>query len=132
MKQAAADALNEAAQTLTKDVRANMEKQGIEERTGQLVGSVEATKATPKKLTVVVKSEVFAKNKDGGLRIPKEPGKYNPAMAGRYKHGVPYGRILEFRPKNPKPFFYTAWYENRKEIREKVIEKIGEAWSKEK
>lgn len=122
VKQAAADALNKAAEELENQIKANMASQGIQERTGALIGSVKYSRATPKKLRVLLKSEVFAKE-------PKEPGKRNPAMKGRYKHGVPYGRIIEFSPHINKPFFYTAWYNKRAQIKKQVIEAIGKEWS---
>ena len=123
VRKAAAEALNEAAAELTQGIRNNMSSQGIRERTGNLVGSIKATKATPKKLSVRVSSEVYAKP-------PKRPGSRNPAMRGRYKYGVPYGRIIEFSPRINKPFFYKTWYQKRKKIYEDVIKAVGEAWSK--
>lgn len=123
VRQAAADALNEAAAELERDITNNMAAQNITSRTGKLRASVKANKATPKKLAIVIKSEVFKP-------APKNPGSRNPAMVGRYKYGVPYGRILEFSPRLKKPFFYTAWYKNRRKIREDVIKAIGEAWAK--
>lgn len=122
VREAAANALNEAASELKQEIRDNMVEQGIQQRTGNLWGSVEATLATPEDAFVMIKSEVFAK-------MPKQPGKFNPAMKNRYKRGVPYGRIIEFgRPQ--KPFFYKAWYDKRKEIKEDVESAIGNAWSK--
>lgn len=122
VKVAAAEALNEAAAQLETRIRENMAKQGIQERSGNLRASLKATKATPKRLKVLLKSEVFAKT-------PRRPGLYNPRMKGRYKWGVPYGRILEFSPRINKPFFYAAWYAERSKIKEEVMEKIGNAWS---
>ena len=121
VKQAAADALNQAGAELKAEVKANMDKQHIKEDTGKLLASIDFTKADKDHLYVLLKSEVYAK-------IPKNPGRDNPAMKGRYKKGVPYGRIIEFGRIN-KPFFYTAWYDKRKEIREQIMEKIGNAWS---
>lgn len=123
VRKAAADALNEAAKELTEQIKNNMAAQGIQQRTGKLAGSIEATIATAKKPVVIVSSEVYAP-------APKQPGKENPAMKGRYKNGVPYGRIIEFSPRIKKPFFYTAWYKKRRQIKEDVIKAIGEAWAK--
>lgn len=124
VRKAAAEALNKAAEELKQEIKNNMASQGIQERTGNLVGSVKASQATDKKLIVKITSEVYAK-------APKEPGKRNPAMRGRYKYGVPYGRLIEFSPRINKPFFYTAWYAKRKQIKEDIIEAIGKAWNKE-
>lgn len=129
VRQAAADALNQAADELEKEMRSNMEKQGIKERTGELKASFKITKATPEKIMVLVNSEVYAKDKSGKKYKPKNPGRDNPDMKNRYRYGVPYGRILEFSPKKSKPFFYTAWYELKKNIKEEVMEKIGNAWA---
>ena len=130
VRRAAADALNEAAEKLERQIKQNMADQGIQEDTGELRGSIKFNEATPKKLAIVIKSEVYAP-------MPKEPGKYNPAMKGRYQNGVPYGRIIEFGVRKDKdgkeirkPFFYTAWYKQRDDIKEAVMEAIGEAWSK--
>lgn len=123
VRKAAADALNEAAKELTEQIKSNMAAQGIQQRTGKLAGSIEATTATEKKLAVIVSSEVYAP-------APKQPGRDNPAMRGRYKNGVPYGRIIEFSPRIKKPFFYTAWYKKRRQIKKDVIEAIGKAWAK--
>lgn len=122
VRQAAADALNEASDEVIKQVKANMSAQGIQEKTGKLRGSVKANKATPKSLNVVIKSEVYKP-------APKRPGWRNPKMRGRYKHGVPYGRIIEFSPRIKKPFFYKAWYEKRKQVKEQVMKAIEGAWS---
>lgn len=122
VRQAAADALNEAAEKLQQDIKNNMAAQGIRQRTGRLIGSVKANTATAKRLNVKITSEVFAK-------APKRPGSRNPRMRSRYKYGVPYGRIIEFSPRINKPFFYTAWYKNRQAIKEQVMEAIGDAWS---
>lgn len=122
VRQAAADALNEAAKEITQGIRENMTAQGIQERTGKLVGSIKTTTATAKSPSVKISSEVFKP-------APKRPGSRNPRMKGRYKYGVPYGRIIEFSPRINKPFFYTAWYKKRNRIKQDVIEKISEAWS---
>ena len=122
VKKAAADALNKAADEMEMQIRENMNAQNIQVRTGKLRASLKATKATPKKLNVLIKSEVFAKS-------PKRPGSRNPRMKGRYKYGVPYGRLLEFSPRINKPFFYTAWYKKRQQIKQEIMETIGNAWS---
>lgn len=122
VRRAAADALNEAASELTQQIKKNMAEQDIENDKGNLIGSIKATKATPKRPSVKVSSEVFKP-------APMKPGSRNPAMAGRYTYGVPYGRIIEFSPRIRKPFFYTAWYAKRKQIKENVIAAIGDAWS---
>lgn len=126
VKQACADALNKAAKDLEAQIEANMSAQGIQNRTGRLRGSVKATTATVKKPVVIIKSDVYAK-------LPKNPnknrrlwGKGNIKYPGR---GVPYGRLLEFSPRINKPFFYTAWYKHKKQIREDIIKTIGEAWN---
>ena len=122
VRQAAADALNEASDEVIKQVKANMSAQGIQEKTGKLRGSVKANRATQKSLNVVIKSEVYKP-------APKRPGWRNPKMRGRYKWGVPYGRIIEFSPRIKKPFFYKAWYEKRKQVKEQVMKAIEGAWS---
>lgn len=126
VREAAAKALNEAAEEMKKQIVSNMAARGIESRTGNLVGSVKFSHATAKRPSVKIVSEVF------NTRLPKKPGARNPRMAGRYpSQGVPYGRILEFSPKFRKynGFFYKAWYDKRKAIRERVIAEIGNAWS---
>ena len=125
VKEAAAEALNEAAAELTARVRENMNAQNIKNDTGRLRASVKYKKTDSRKLAVVVKSEVYKRPN------PKRPGSRNPRMAGRYtSRGVPYGRIIEFSPRIRKPFFYPAWYATRKQIREEIVKQIGEAWSK--
>lgn len=126
VKKACVDALNESAKALENQIKSNMVSQGIHNRTGRLYGSVKSTKATEKKPSVVVKSEVYAK-------LPKNAGK-NRRLWGkgniRYpSKGVPYGRILEFSPRYNRAFFYPAWYKLRKQIKDNIIEEIGKAWS---
>lgn len=146
MKQAVADALNEASDEVVKKIKSNMDKQGIKVRTGKLKGSLEATKATKSAPNVVIKSEVYAplpKNvrrwrsqlssldkkdrhwkrlKSSNLNPMKPKMKY-PAQ------GVPYGRIIEFSPRINKPFFYTAWYETRRAVKARMLAKITKTWS---
>ena len=122
VRQAAADALNEAAAELVAQIKENMNAQNITERTGKLRASIKYNEATAKRPNVLLKSEVFAP-------APRRPGSRNPRMRGRYKYGTPYGRILEFSPRINKPFFYNAWYKRRREIKETVLKKITEAWS---
>ena len=133
VKKAAADVLNEEAQKIENQMLENMNKQGIQERSGNLRRSLKFTEATPEKPYALIKSEVYAVyetgKKKGQKVVVKQPGKRNPAMKGRYRYGVPYGRLLEFSPRLNKPFFYTAWYNTRKETRERIMEKIGNAWS---
>lgn len=127
VRKAAADAINKATDELESQVRENMAQRGIKQRSGRLAGSIKSTVANSKRLSAVVSSEVYA-------RIPKRPGLLNPAMRGKYKYGAPYGRILEFSPKFSKynGFFYTAWYQHRKKIKDDIIQAIGEAWSGKK
>lgn len=115
VRKAAADALNESAEMLESQIKKNMDEQGIKERKGNLRRSLKFSRATEKRLKVVIKSEVYAKNKTVKGRV--------------YENGVPYGRILEFSPKISKPFFYTAWYKMRNEVKDKVMKEIGDAWS---
>lgn len=122
VKEAAVQALNESAEQLKQDIKSNMVAVGIKNRTGQLQGSIKFLPATVKRLNVIIKSEVYKP-------APRRPGWRNPRMKGRYKKGVPYGRIIEFSPRINKPFFYKAWYKNRKAIKDKVMETIGNAWS---
>lgn len=123
VRQAAADALNQAAEDMENRIRVNMQAQGIQEKTGKLRASLKSTKATAKRPAVTIKSEVY-------VQPPKKPGSRNPKMRGRYRYGVPYGRIIEFSPRINKPFFYSAWYEGRKTVKENVINAIEKAWSK--
>ena len=122
VRQAAADALNKSANELKAQIRENMATQNIEERTGALRTSIESNIATPENLAIVIKSEVYKP-------APERPGQRNPAMRGRYRNGVPYGRIIEFSPRINRPFFYTAWYKRKKQIKEDVIKAINKAWS---
>lgn len=122
VRQAAADALNKASEEVVSKIKDNMAAQGIKEDTGKLRGSVKCSKATVKSPNVLIKSEVFKP-------APKRPGSRNPKMRGRYKYGVPYGRIIEFSPRIKKPFFYKAWYEKRNKVKEEVIKEIERAWS---
>lgn len=123
VRKAAADALNEAAKEMKAQIKTNMAEAGIVTRSGRLRASVKSNRATAKNPRIVIKSEVYAEER------PQQPGKRNPAMRGRYKYGVPYGRILEFSPRIRKPFFYKAWYEKRDRIKADIIQKIGEAWN---
>lgn len=130
VREAAAKALNENAEGLISKIKDNMNAQGIHERTGNLRGSIKSIKATAKNPYTRIESEVYARNpKTGELAIPKNPGSRNPAMKGKYKNGVPYGRLIEFSPRINKPFFYTAWYQEKSRIREDIIKAIGKAWS---
>lgn len=122
VRQAAADALNNAADAVVSQIKDNMSSVGIKERTGSLRGSVRFSKATAKSPRVLIKSEVFKE-------APKRPGWRNPKMKGRYKYGVPYGRIIEFSPRIRKPFFYKAWYEKKRAVTEQVTDAISKAWS---
>jgi len=122
VRKAAADALNEAAEQVQQQIKSNMDAQGIQNRTGQLQRSIKITKATPKRLSCKIESEVFK-------AAPKKPGSRNPAMRGRYKYGVPYGRLIEFSPRINKPFFYNAWYKLRNTVKKEVMEAIGDAWN---
>lgn len=129
VKDEAVKALNEASEEVQTKIKINMSTVGIHERTGRLKHSIKVIPATKKNFKAVIQSEVFGP-------VPKEPGKRNPAMRGRYKFGAPYGRILEFSPRKDKegkpiakPFFYSAWYETRKQVSEEIIQKIGKAWS---
>jgi len=122
VRKAAADALNEAAEQVQQQIESNMDAQGIQNRTGQLRRSIKVTKATPKRLSCRISSEVF-------VAAPKKPGSRNPAMRGRYKYGVPYGRLIEFSPRINKPFFYKAWYKLRNRVKNEVMEAIGDAWN---
>ena len=127
VKQAAADALNEASAEVVKAIQANMASAGIVNRTGNLKESVEAEPATAKRPRVLIKSEAVVQappiNKQGSI---------NPGMKGRYADGkATYGRYIEFSPRINKPWFYPAWYAKQREVREKIIDAIGKAWSNE-
>lgn len=121
VKKAAVQALNEASEKVQSAIKTNMTSVGIQERTGELRSSIKVLPATEKNFKATISSEVFKP-------APKNPGKRNPEMKGRYKYGTPYGRIIEFSPRINKPFFYTAWYKERKRITEEIIKKVGEAW----
>lgn len=136
MRTAIANQLNRASKELVSNIRANMAKVGIHERTGKLVGSLEIRDATPETPKTVIWSEVYA-------RRPKRPNwnrhlwrKKGWTMNGlnlgkdlRYpRDGVPYGRILEFSPRFGRPFFYTAWYDKRNAIRERIIQVVRNTW----
>lgn len=126
VRKAAVEALNEEAEKLQQEIKNNLAKQGIKERSGDLVGSVKITKATEKKPSVKVSSEVFK-------AMPKRPNirrrKWGKPDIKYASKGVPYGRIIEFSPRIKKPFFYTAWYKSRNKIKEEIIKAIGNAWS---
>ena len=128
VKKAAAEALNEAAEELQNQIKNNMSAQGIKQDSGALVGSVKFTKATEKRPSVKIYSEVYKP-------LPKRPNsrrrKWGKPSIRYPSQGVPYGRIIEFSPRINRPFFYTAWYGKRREISEKVISAIGRAWSNE-
>lgn len=121
VKKAAVQALNEASEKVQSAIKTNMTSVGIQEKTGELRSSIKVLPATEKNFKATISSEVFKP-------APKNPGKRNPEMKGRYKYGTPYGRIIEFSPRINKPFFYTAWYKERKRITEEIIKKVGEAW----
>lgn len=125
VKQAAADVLNAAADEIVSQMQKNMNASGIQNRTGKLRGGIEIKKATTENISVMIKNEVVSDKE------VKKPGKFNPAMKGRYKGGVPYGRLLEFAPrfKGKYSFFYKSWYEKRNKVKKEIMEKIGNAWS---
>lgn len=126
VRKAAVDALNEAAEKLQHEIKTNMATVGINSRNGDLVGSIKFTKATEKRPSVKVYSEVYK-------AMPKRPNirrrKWGKPDIKYARRGVPYGRILEFSPRIRKPFFYTVWYKERNKIKEEVIKAIGQAWS---
>lgn len=124
VRQEAAEALNGMAEFMENKIKSSMSQVGIHDDTGALRGSVKFTRAKPDKLKVTIKSEVYKP-------APKNPGSRNPNMIGRYKKGVPYGRILEFSThyKKYNGFFYTQWYNNRDAVREYIKESISKAWS---
>lgn len=122
VQQAAVDALNGMADYMEQQIENNISKAGIKEDTGALKDSIKTTRAKIGKYSVVISSEVYKP-------APENPGSRNPSMAGRYKKGVPYGRILEFSPHYNRPFFYTAWYNSRDAVKEYIISQIGKAWS---
>lgn len=126
VREACAEALNEASKELQQQILTNMASQGIQNRTGRLRGSIDANLATADKPVVVIKSEVYA-------HMPKRPNK-NRRLWGKSpikygKRGVPYGRLIEFSPRINRPFFWTAWYKHKKRVKEDIIKAIGEAWS---
>lgn len=133
--QAGCDVINEEAAKLVGQIKAEMDIVGINERSGDLKGSVKiTTKASVKKPNVIIKSEVFAKDKNGKKHMVVNPGSRqrdgSRAMtANDYKDGVPYGRILEFSPRYKKPFFFKVWDREKARIDHDVREKIGVAWS---
>ena len=125
MKREAADALNNAAEEVIRQVRTNMNEQGIHEISHNLANSIQYDKATPDRLKVLVKSEAVTEG-------PKNPGKINPAMKGRYPEGkAVYGRLIEFSPRIGRPFFYTAWYKKRVKIRGEMVGLIARLWDEE-
>ena len=145
VKKAAIDELNKASEKLVSKMKSNMRAQGIRVRTGKLISSFEIKKATvtPLMPKCIIYSEVYKplpkrvqawrnlwesstnKQRNTLRRFKGRPSKYRyPAQ------GVPYGRIIEFSPRINKPFFYKAWYEEQKAVRESIILAIGMAWSK--
>lgn len=127
VRQAAADALNEAADEIKQQMVSNLVAQGITNRTGTLYSSIEFDPATAKRPRVLIKSEasVDAPPMD-------RQGIINPAMKGRYTDDkVPYGRLIEFSPRIKKPFFYKAWYDKMNQVKDDIINRIGKAWAKQ-
>lgn len=124
VRQEAANALNGMAEYMESQIKSSMSKVGIKDDKGALRGSIKFTRAKPDKLNVMIESEVYKP-------APKKPGSRNPDMIGRYKKGVPYGRILEFSThyKKYNGFFYTPWYNNRDAVREYIKLSISKAWS---
>lgn len=131
VRQAAADALNEAADEIKQQMLANMSAQGITDKTGRLRASVEYDYATAKRPRVLIKSEAVV-----DAPVLDKQGSINPGMKGRYTAGAsfdqaPYGRFIEFSPRIRKPWFYTAWYDKMNSAKEKVIQAISKAWAKQ-
>lgn len=133
--QAGCDVINEEAAKLVGQIQSEMDVVGINERTGNLKGSVKiTTKASVKKPNVIIKSEVFALDKDGKKHMVVNPGSRQGAGSramtyNDYKDGVPYGRILEFSPRYNRPFFFKVWDREKSRINREVRQKIGVAWS---
>lgn len=126
VRQAAADALNKAADEIKQQMLTNMAAQGIEEKSGRLRASVEYDYATAKRPRVLIKSEVFVDAPE-----PDRQGSINPGMKGRYSDNkAPYGRFIEFSPRIRKPWFYKAWYDKMDSAKQRVIDAIGKAWAK--
>jgi len=130
VRQAAADALNEASDEIKFQIIRNLQEQGVQNRTGNLYFSIDIDYATAKRPRALIKSEAVV----DAPPLDKQ-GSINPAMKGRYTAGpaynqTPYGRLIEFSPRIRKPFFYTAWYEKMKSVKEKIINGVGEAWAK--
>lgn len=124
VRQAAADALNKAADELKNEMIQNLSKQGIEQKTGRLVASVELDYATAKRPRVLIKSEAFV-----DAPALDRQGLINPGMKGRYgDNRAPYGRFIEFSPRIRKPWFYTAWYDRMASIKQDIIQEISKAW----
>lgn len=100
--EAAMDAANRDLEAAAHDVAANISNVGIKRRSGRLIASIKVRRAairggrtTPGRLTADAMNPT----------IPKRPGLRNPRMTGRYRHGAPYARFLEFSERLRRPFF---------------------------
>lgn len=130
VKLAAVKAINDASSEVVTAIKSNMDKVGIVERTGKLRDSIKVEPATTKNYTAVILSDASKPApKDAGKRNPKVKNAYTVVINGKVVKGTPYGQIIEFSPRIDKPFFYTAWYEKRKKVKEELISKIGDAWN---
>lgn len=136
MREALARQLNRASDEVVSQIKSNMARVGINSRTGRLVGSLKIRRATPKSPRCVIYSEVYAvkvAKPNWNRHLWKQKGWYmNGLKLGqdlRYPtDGVPYGRILEFSPRLNKPFFYKAWYDKQKSVKERILWTVRNCW----
>lgn len=125
--EAAMEAANRDIEAAAKDVAANISNVGIKRRSGRLLASIKVRRAgvrggrtTPGRLTVDAINPV----------IPKRPGLRNPRMAGRYRHGAPYARFIEFSERLRRPFFEPVIEKWRPVISSDIRRAFNEARNK--
>lgn len=133
-QQACVDALNEAADTVVKNMGQVFDEGRVVSRTGRLRGSLgNYTRAKVVGTTKGKKLLHAAIHTDKDTEVTaKNPGSRNPKMKNRYP--ASYGRIIEFskrlNPNGERDFFYGPWYDSKKQVEQDIKEKIFDEWSK--
>lgn len=111
---AGAKYINRQGAMLRDEAMKRMAEQGIAVRSGNLRKSL--------RLIPIVD------NKMKDLRVASTVLIDDAVVTDKNGKEIAYGRIIEFSPKINKPFFYTAYYESRNDIKDGLAQVIREKW----
>ena len=135
MREGISRQLNRASDEVVAQMKTNMADAGIHNRTGRLRIMLRIHRATPKSPRCVIYSEAEVprpKRPNWNRHLWRKKGwSMNGLNLGkdlRYPPNVSYGRILEFSPRINKPFFYKAWYDKQRAVKERVIYAVRNCW----